>query len=145
MRLGSTSRLLAIRQAVVSATPAEQLDKREVGGILICQGPHATGPCSYGKYELDMCHDMPPGFIKNAATFAPDGEAFYCFPRVGRCADICTSPTDCTFGAVSFDSPLKYDLGIYNWQTLFESFDCHLNQTADTLGSAAAATGTVVF
>lgn len=29
---------------------------------------------------MDTCYNMTAEFIHNAATFAPDGENFYCFP-----------------------------------------------------------------
>lgn len=48
--------------------------------MLICNGPNATGSCDYAVYEFETCYDMPPAFRGNVATFAPDGEGFYCYP-----------------------------------------------------------------
>ncbi|KAI0380932.1 hypothetical protein F5Y04DRAFT_281278 [Hypomontagnella monticulosa] len=124
----------------VSALPAALLAKREIGGvtnfflanlqILICNGANATGPCHYEVYSMNDCHDMPEGFSAKTKTFAPDGDRFFCFPKVGRCDEICTSPTGCTFGSVDFNSPVKYDLSKIQWDHLIESFRCNLNTTA---------------
>ncbi|KAK7749304.1 hypothetical protein SLS62_008273 [Diatrype stigma] len=109
--------------------PTEQLPKREVGGVLICQGANATGPCIHDVYSLEECHDLPLDLQRNAATFAPDGEGFYCYPRAGNCSQICTSPTGCTFGAVDFYNPRKWDLTAIHWEALLGSFTCYLNET----------------
>lgn len=55
--------------------------------VLICNGANATGNCDYSVYNISTvenrtCYDMPTGYYENAATFAPDGEPFYCYPRV---------------------------------------------------------------
>ncbi|KAI1212896.1 uncharacterized protein F4807DRAFT_303929 [Annulohypoxylon truncatum] len=113
----------------VSARGRPPLAKREIGGVLICNGANATGACHYEVYSLQDCHNMPEGFSGNTKTFAPDGDAFYCYPKVGQCDDICTSPTGCTFGAVSFYNPVKWDLSSIKWDHLIESFDCYQNQT----------------
>lgn len=36
---------------------------------------------------------MTAGYANNASTFAPDGEAFLCYPYIMPCGGICTSPT----------------------------------------------------
>lgn len=113
----------------ISALPAAGVVKRELGGVLICQGANATGACHYEQYSLDECHDLPTEMSANASTFAPDGDNFYCYPTAGNCSQICTSPTGCTFGAVTFSSPEKYDLGLKNWTNLIGSFTCHENTT----------------
>ncbi|RCI14634.1 hypothetical protein L249_6418 [Ophiocordyceps polyrhachis-furcata BCC 54312] len=112
--------------ALASGSPVE---KRAIGGVLLCTGPNSTGICDYKVYELNKCHQLSAPFHHNTSTFAPDGEAFSCFPRVTDCSAICMSPTGCTFGAVSFHSPLKEDLGKIQWNTLISSFDCSLNRT----------------
>ena len=48
--------------------------------VLICTGANATGACDYGVYELDRCYDLAPPLLRNTSTFAPDDEAFYCYP-----------------------------------------------------------------
>ena len=48
--------------------------------ILICNGANATGTCDYSVYELETCYDLKSPMYQNASTFAPDGEAFYCYP-----------------------------------------------------------------
>ncbi|KAI1434348.1 hypothetical protein GGR50DRAFT_662732 [Xylaria sp. CBS 124048] len=117
--------------AVASALPKPMLDKREFGGILLCQGANATGDCHYEVYALEECHDVPPEFFHNIGTFAPDGDDFYCWPRVSTCDDICKSPSGCTFGgAFYFDKPDKYDLAKIHWDKSLGSFDCHKNVTA---------------
>ncbi|KAI0180177.1 hypothetical protein GGR52DRAFT_568931 [Hypoxylon sp. FL1284] len=97
--------------------------------VLMCNGANATGTCHYEVYSMRDCHDMPDGFSENTKTFAPDGDAFYCWPKVGHCDDICTSPTGCTFGAVSFYNPVKWDLSTIQWDGLIQSFECALNET----------------
>lgn len=77
-------------------------------------------------FELSKCHQLPEPFYQNINTFAPDGEGFACYPRLGDCGSICRSPTGCTFGAVDFGYKNKYDLGEIGWDTLFQSFDCFL-------------------
>jgi len=116
----------------VSALPKPTIPiaKREVGGVLICQGANATGDCHYETYTMNECHDVPEAFYQNTRTFAPDGDGFYCWPRVSRCSDICRSPTGCTFGgAFYFENPAKYDLSKLSWQKSLASFDCHKNIT----------------
>ncbi|GAP89759.1 hypothetical protein SAMD00023353_3600550 [Rosellinia necatrix] len=113
-----------------SALPKPTTAKRDLGGILICQGANATGKCHYETYTLNECHEVPEAFFQNTRTFAPDGDNFYCWPRVGRCSDICTSPTGCTFGgAFYFDNPNKYDLAKISWDKSLVAFDCHKNET----------------
>ncbi|RYP06124.1 hypothetical protein DL764_003346 [Monosporascus ibericus] len=136
MQLSTAITGLIAAAAWSSALPAEKLVKREVGGadirypkVLICHGPNATGTCTHEVYSLRECHNLPPKLQRNASTFAPDGEDFFCFPRAGNCSEICTSPTGCTFGAVDFHSPRKWDLSAINWQHLIGSFDCYLNKT----------------
>ncbi|ORY69738.1 uncharacterized protein BCR38DRAFT_419960 [Pseudomassariella vexata] len=129
MQFSTILPILLAAAVSTSAAPTANIAKREIGGVLICQGVNATGTCAYSAYTMEDCHDLPDNLSGNAATFAPDGDNFYCYPKAGKCADICTSPTGCTFGAVSFDSPVKYDLTSIKWQTLLKSFTCHLNTT----------------
>ncbi|KAH8203394.1 hypothetical protein TruAng_002489 [Truncatella angustata] len=132
--------LASVLAAVVSisAAPTTGMTKREIGGVLICHGANATGDCHYEVYSLQDCHDLPAGLSGNASTFAPDGDAFFCYPRAGNCSQICTSPTGCTFGAVSFYNPVKYDLSSIKWDTLIKSFSCHLNATTTPWPSSKA-------
>ena len=102
--------------------------------ILICEGPNATGKCTYQVYPLETCNTLDPVFNGKAATFALDGEGFYCYPHTQKCGGICTSPTGCTFGAVTFEYANKYNLTTIGWDTLIQSFDCHLNQTSSEYG-----------
>ncbi|KAG7290279.1 hypothetical protein NEMBOFW57_000278 [Staphylotrichum longicolle] len=97
-----------------------------MGGVLICEKPHAQGHCEYAVYQLDTCYDLPPALINNAATFAPDGEAFYCNPYM--------SPQGCTMGPVSFDYVHKFNLTAVGWNKYITSFDCHRNQTGTQAG-----------
>ncbi|PTB66308.1 hypothetical protein BBK36DRAFT_1200662, partial [Trichoderma citrinoviride] len=97
--------------------------------VLLCTGANATGTCNYSVYALDTCHQLPAPYHQNTSTFAPDGEAFECFPRIGDCGEICTSPTGCTFGSVDFDYANKFNLGAIQWNTLISSFDCSLKKT----------------
>ncbi|KAK3900912.1 hypothetical protein C8A05DRAFT_16842 [Staphylotrichum tortipilum] len=106
------------------------LERRELGGVLICTDPNAQGHCEYAVYRLDTCYNLPPALINNAATFAPDGEAFFCNPYIMKCDDICKSPQGCTMGPVSFDYPHKFNLTAVGWNHYITSFDCHLNRTA---------------
>ncbi|KAL7792509.1 hypothetical protein V8C37DRAFT_380551 [Trichoderma ceciliae] len=116
--------IAAVSSAIaVSGSPVH---KREIGGLLLCTGANATGTCEHGVYELETCHQLPAPFYRNTSTFAPDGEAFECFPRIGDCGSICTSPTGCTFGSVDFHYANKFNLGAIKWNTLISSFDCGL-------------------
>ncbi|KAI1406690.1 hypothetical protein F4819DRAFT_4589 [Hypoxylon fuscum] len=129
MQLLTTITSLVAAATCVAARGIPPVAKRDIGGVLICNGANATGACHYEVYSLTDCHDMPDGFSANTKTFAPDGEGFYCWPKVGHCDQICTSPTGCTFGAVSFYSPLKWDLSTIQWDKLIQSFECRLNET----------------
>ncbi|KAF3016489.1 hypothetical protein E8E14_010049 [Neopestalotiopsis sp. 37M] len=130
MQLSTIIASVLVSAAAISAAPTAQIAKREAGGVLICQGANATGNCHYEVYTMQECHDLPADLQRNASTFAPDGDNFYCYPRAGNCSQICTSPTGCTFGAVSFDSPVKYDLSSIQWDNLIGAFSCHLNETS---------------
>jgi hypothetical protein len=94
----------------------------------MCTGANATGTCEHKVYKLDTCHQLKEPFLENVKTFAPDGEDFRCFPRLSDCGGPCTSPTGCTFGAVTFDYENKYNLSAIQWDNLFRSFDCVLNE-----------------
>ncbi|KAI0602967.1 hypothetical protein F4775DRAFT_531336 [Biscogniauxia sp. FL1348] len=110
--------------------PPATVAKRDVAGVQLCTGANATGTCHYEVYTLQECHDVPEGFSKNTRTFAPDDSGFFCWPRVGSCADICRSPTGCTFGgAIDYFYPNKYDLAKSSWDKSLMSFDCHMNRT----------------
>ncbi len=74
-----------------------------------------------------MCVDLAAPFLRNSATFAPDGENFYCEPYIVSCSAICTSPTGCTFGNVDFKSPVKYNLTSIGWDKYITSFSCYSN------------------
>ncbi|RFU76329.1 hypothetical protein TARUN_5917 [Trichoderma arundinaceum] len=114
----------AVSSAIaVSGTP---IHRRELGGVLLCTGANATGTCDYAIYELKKCHQLPAPFYHNTSTFAPSGEDFECFPRIGDCGAICMSPTGCTFGSVDFHYKNKYNLGAIKWNSLISSFDCSL-------------------
>ncbi|KAI1175837.1 hypothetical protein F4777DRAFT_298607 [Nemania sp. FL0916] len=130
MQLSSVITTILAVGASVSALPKPTTAKRAVGGVLLCQGANATGDCLYETYTLEECYDVPDAFFQNTRTFAPDGDNFFCWPRVGKCADVCKSPTGCTFGgAFYFDNPHKYDLTAISWEKSLVSFDCHANET----------------
>lgn len=94
--------------------------------MLICTGPTATGNCTHGVYTLDTCHNLTAPWSGNAATFAPDGEEFYCYPYLIACGGICRSPEGCTYGAVSYNTTGKFNLtAAGGWNNLIESFECH--------------------
>ncbi|SPQ26060.1 f6256023-dea7-4ad9-b616-15c82cfef3ce [Thermothielavioides terrestris] len=120
------STVLIAGLAQASPVPVE---RRELGGILICNEPNAQGHCEYGVYKLETCYNLPPALIHNAATFAPDGEAFFCYPYLMECGGICTSPEGCTLGAVSFNYEHKFNLTATGWNKYITSFDCHSNKT----------------
>ncbi|KAI0527756.1 hypothetical protein F5B22DRAFT_2990 [Xylaria bambusicola] len=133
MQLTSVIATFLVAATSVSALPKPAVAKRAVGGVLLCQGANATGLCHYEAYALDECHDVSADFYHNTRTFAPDGDDFYCWPRVSKCSDICKSPTGCTFGgAFYFDNPNKYDLTKISWDESLASFDCHKNITDST-------------
>ncbi|KFG81597.1 hypothetical protein MANI_013988 [Metarhizium anisopliae] len=113
----------------VSASPVE---KRAIGGVLLCTGANSTGTCKYSVYELNKCHQLTEPFYQNTNTFALDGENFYCFPRLVNCTDICTSPTGCTFGAVDYSYEHKYNLSAISWDKYITSFQCGMKQDPQT-------------
>ncbi|KAI6092576.1 hypothetical protein F4821DRAFT_254025 [Hypoxylon rubiginosum] len=130
MQLFTTITSLVAAATCVSARGIPTLPKRDVGGVLICSGANATGACHYEVYSMQDCHNMPDGFSAATKTFAPDGDAFYCWPKIGTCNQTCTSPTGCTFGGVSFYNPVKWDLSSIQWDTRIQSFECALNSTS---------------
>ncbi|KAI5864505.1 hypothetical protein GGS23DRAFT_449765 [Durotheca rogersii] len=118
--------------ATASCVAAHPVEKREVGGILICQGAYGTGPCHHEVYAMRTCYELPEGFAQDTKTFAPDDDSFFCWPRAGTCADICRSPTGCTFDILSFYNPAIWDLSTIKWDTILGSFNCELNRTSTT-------------
>ncbi|CAK7217807.1 hypothetical protein SCUCBS95973_003269 [Sporothrix curviconia] len=110
--------------AAATLAVASPIAKREAGGLLLCTGANSTGTCEYRVYPLDECFNITTPFAGNTNTFAPDGEAFYCYPYGMPCGGLCTSPEGCTLGAVRFDSPVKYNLSSVGWQGV-ASFECH--------------------
>ncbi|KAK3692438.1 hypothetical protein B0T22DRAFT_447278 [Podospora appendiculata] len=122
--------LLAITTAVASAAGGSVLarasnERRELGGVLICNGANAQGNCQYKKYKLDTCYNVTAPYYKNASTFAPDGDNFYCYPYMMSCGGLCMSPEGCTLGAVSFSFPNKFNLSAIGWDHYISSFECH--------------------
>ncbi|KAK3944291.1 hypothetical protein QBC46DRAFT_404548 [Diplogelasinospora grovesii] len=121
--------ITAVVLSLAALSQQKPIQKREVGGVLICNGPNATGSCTYAVYQMDTCYNMTAPYYQNAATFAPDGEAFYCYPYMMPCGGICTSPEGCTLGAVDFGYEHKYNLTAVGWDKYIASFECHLNNT----------------
>lgn len=78
---------------------------------------------------MKECQQLQAPFLTNTSTFAPDGESFYCFPRLTDCNGICTSPTGCTFGQVDFNYEHKYNLSAIGWNAYIRSFDCFVKQS----------------
>ncbi|OAQ70061.1 hypothetical protein VFPPC_02595 [Pochonia chlamydosporia 170] len=114
--------------AVVSsavAVFASPIEKRAVGGVLLCTGANSTGTCKYQTYELNKCQQLEKPFYQNTNTFAVDGEDFTCSPKLIDCGGICTSPTGCTFGAVDFNYEHKYNLSAISWDKYITSFECN--------------------
>ncbi|UNI14036.1 hypothetical protein JDV02_000716 [Purpureocillium takamizusanense] len=116
----------AAMMASATAVGASPVEKRAVGGVLLCTGPDSTGTCKHKVYPLKDCQQLKPPFHRNISTFAPDGEDFACFPRAYDCGGDCRSPTGCTFGAVDFNYAHKYNLSAIGWGTMVASFDCFL-------------------
>ncbi|KAI3393330.1 hypothetical protein diail_4463 [Diaporthe ilicicola] len=116
--------LTVVVAAAISA--AKPVEKRQMGGVLICNGANATGNCSHDVYELGACHNMTSQYSNDAATFAPDDDDFYCYPYLLACGSACRSPTGCTVGAISYDTPDKFNLtALGGWDHLISSFECH--------------------
>lgn len=90
----------------------------------MCTGAYATGQCQHKVYDMDICYQLEDPWYMNIKTFAPDGEAFACYPRMTDCGGLCKSPTGCTCGAVNFTYEHKYDFGAISWDTMMKSFDC---------------------
>ncbi|KUI64878.1 hypothetical protein VM1G_00316 [Cytospora mali] len=116
--------LAVVTSAVITA--ANPIERRHVGGVLICNGPHATGNCTYEVYNINQCYNVSAPFYQNAATFAPDGEEFYCYPYIMDCGGICTSPEGCTLGGVSYNTTNRFNLTAFEgWDHYISSFTCH--------------------
>lgn len=93
----------------------------------MCTGANATGTCHYQVYEIETCYRIEEPLYMNIKTFAPDGDAFYCYPRMTDCGGPCKSPTGCSCGRVDFAYEHKFDFGAIRWDTLMKSFDCYLD------------------
>ncbi|KHN99664.1 uncharacterized protein MAM_02517 [Metarhizium album ARSEF 1941] len=119
----STVAAILCSATAVSASPVE---KRAVGGVLLCTGANSTGTCKYRVYELDKCQQLWKPFYQNTNTFAVDGENFHCYPTLANCTSICTSPTGCTFGAVDYNYEHKYNLSAIGWDKYITSFRCSM-------------------
>lgn len=75
---------------------------------------------------MGTCTNLSATYENNAATFAPDGEQFYCYPYLQPCGGICMSPEGCTLGALSYNSTAKYNLtAAGGWDKYISSFECH--------------------
>ncbi|KAK3333563.1 hypothetical protein B0T19DRAFT_129391 [Cercophora scortea] len=131
-----TTSFLAVTTAVASVVAAGGIsslarasknERRELGGVLICNGANAQGRCQYNTYKLDTCYNLTAPYYRNASTFAPDGDGFYCYPYIMPCGGICMSPEGCTLGPVSFSYPYKFNLSAVGWDHYISSFDCHLS------------------
>lgn len=98
----TTAILTVCLASLVQASPVS-LERRELGGVrvpvnesrpqpgltfkqvLICNGPNGQGHCEYDVYQLETCYNLPPALVNNAATFAPDDAAFFCYPYMYVC------------------------------------------------------------
>ncbi|KIH90576.1 hypothetical protein SPBR_01100 [Sporothrix brasiliensis 5110] len=118
--------------AAATLAAASPIAKREAGGILLCTGANATGTCNHSVYPLDTCVNITTPFLGNTNTFAPDGEAFACYPYGMPCGGICTSPEGCTLGAIDFDYEHKYNLSAVSWAGV-ASFRCFTKTTTTTV------------
>ncbi|CAK7268363.1 hypothetical protein SEPCBS119000_003023 [Sporothrix epigloea] len=114
--------------AAATVAAASPITKREPGGLLLCTGANSTGTCQYDVYPLESCVNMTTPFAGSTNTFAPDGEAFACYPYAMPCGSICTSPEGCTLGAIDFKYEHKYNLSAVNWQVV-TSFYCFNTST----------------
>ncbi|KAK4193612.1 hypothetical protein QBC35DRAFT_445952 [Podospora australis] len=74
--------VLALAATVFTLSQAAAINRRADGGyqLLICTGANATGDCLYSVFPMDVCHDLPPPFLHNSSTFAPDQGDFLCYP-----------------------------------------------------------------
>ncbi|EOO04091.1 hypothetical protein UCRPA7_377 [Phaeoacremonium minimum UCRPA7] len=119
--------LTAITSASLAA--AKPISKRELGGVLLCTGANATGTCEHVVYPLETCVNVTAPFYQNAATFAPDGEEFFCYPYIMPCGGLCTSPTGCTMGPVDFTYKNKFNMSVTGWDHYLSSVTCHQGPT----------------
>ncbi|KAF3769822.1 hypothetical protein M406DRAFT_320071 [Cryphonectria parasitica EP155] len=121
--------MTVLMTAVLSvATP---ILKRQVGGVLICNGINATGECTHLVAEVGQCTNLTAPYYQNTSTFAPDGEEFYCYPYLFSCGGICKSPEGCTYGAVSYNTTAKTNFTAGGWNNLIESFTCYSGATPE--------------
>lgn len=102
--------------------------------VLICNGARATGNCTYQVYRLDTCYNLTGPYYRDAATFAPDGDEFYCYPYMEPCGGVCTSPEGCTAGAVSYNTTDRFNLtALGGWDRYIAAFECHAGTAAYNL------------
>ncbi|CAK7244418.1 MAG: hypothetical protein STHCBS139747_005956 [Sporothrix thermara] len=121
--------------AAATLAAASPIVKREPGGILLCTGANSTGTCQYNVYPLNTCVNITTPFAGSTNTFAPDGEAFACYPYAMPCGGICTSPEGCTLGAVDFNYKYKYNLSAVSWQGV-ASFRCFTTEKTTVVEAA---------
>ncbi|KAG8428681.1 hypothetical protein J3459_002544 [Metarhizium acridum] len=57
----STVAAIVSSAVAVSASPVE---KRAIGGVLLCTGANSTGTCKYSVYELNKCHQLTEPFYR---------------------------------------------------------------------------------
>lgn len=74
---------------------------------------------------LDTCIDLVAPYYKNASTFGPETDGFYCYPYLVACDGECRSPEGCTYGAITYNSTAKANFTSGGWNHLIESFECH--------------------
>ncbi|KAJ4411730.1 hypothetical protein N0V82_008914 [Gnomoniopsis sp. IMI 355080] len=112
--------------ATASLSTAKPIEKRQLGGVLLCTGAQSTGECTHQVVSFGTCTNLTAPYLTNTSTFAPDGEEQYCYPYLYPCGGICKSPEGCTLGAVSYNSTAKTNLAAAGgWNELIESFECY--------------------
>ncbi|KAM0713793.1 hypothetical protein Q7P37_010755 [Cladosporium fusiforme] len=101
---------------LLATTTASPLEKRNLGGVRLCDQPNWGGNCWYGIMPLDECIALN-SFAGKVLSFRPD-DGTECFLMQRRC------DSDDQFISFEYDSEHVADLSIFDWIADANSFTC---------------------
>ncbi|OQO05828.1 hypothetical protein B0A48_09923 [Cryoendolithus antarcticus] len=103
------------------ASPLQTLEKRNVGGVRLCDQINWQGDCWYGILPINTCISLN-SFAGKTLSFRPD-DATECFLMQDRC-DVSNSYADFTSASSGTN-----DLSVLPWIGKTESFICFTEAT----------------
>ncbi|OQN96037.1 hypothetical protein B0A48_18028 [Cryoendolithus antarcticus] len=112
---------IALLIASALASPLNVLEKRNVGGVRLCDQINWQGDCWYGILPINTCISLN-SFAGKTLSFRPD-DATECFLMQGRC-DASNSYADFTSASSGTN-----DLSVLSWIAKTESFICFTEAT----------------